>query len=188
MSTTRTRGGGLGPPPHRGRRGRAPVLALALATVGALAAAVVFLGLRAPAAPSGAPPLPFTLDAPGISAEEPTVLLYVSSSCPWCAAELRAWGELVGHGETLRPLVIASPTSDLSAPPLQAAARVLRVVHDSDGAIARQLGVTAVPVVAALLPGRRVVSLEVGLRSPERRQALLASLDAPDSLPEDPNP
>lgn len=107
----------------------------------------------------------------------PTVLLYVTWSCPHCRVELERWSRILAHGlpdEHLAMWVVAArqPPADFVLPGSLRA----RVLRDPDAATARALGVDAVPTTVSIAPGGRVVDLVRGATSDERIQVVVDRL------------
>ena len=123
---------------------------------------------------------PFPLHHPALEEGRAEVLLYVSSSCPWCARELASWAGQVDPARHRSPVVVLSPDSkeglDFVPPALRS-----RVVRDSLGALAQELGVQAVPILALVNEGGTVVLMSAGLSPQGQRDALLAKLETATS-------
>jgi len=170
------------PPPGRAR---ALPAAAVLAVVLALGVGVARLTRVSPA-----PTVPTTPFRPGalsgvgidglrtaVPATGIRVVLYVSETCPFCAAELRDWNARLGASpHAARPLIILSPTSHAEPPHYLPDAFRDTWIHDADGEIGRRLEVRAVPYTAVLYDGV-VTEVHLGRSSPatlDKLQALLA--------------
>lgn len=178
--------GGDAPPRIPVRRRAAAVLAGTLAALGAVAVAG---GGPDPSPAIAAPFRPTPAeghDGSGrpmrVPARGDRVLLYVSESCRFCAAEVTAWARALERAGPVRPpRVVLSPDSDPRAssylPPVLRPGRV----HDRSGAIARVLGVRAVPFLVELDGTGLVRGAWVGTTPPERLERLLLRLRNPDT-------
>lgn len=180
MSASRERGGGLAPPPRtsRGRRGAAGALLACLA--GAL---LLLAGLGRTQPPEDRAD-PARLEHPAAD-EPPDVLLYVSESCPWCAAEIEAWAALLSEAPegSRGPRLVLAPGTPAGWEARLPRALAARAVLDADGALGRSLGIVAVPHRARLDSGAFVVGGSTGLSTAPERRALLAFLNPPTPGP-----
>lgn len=175
MTGSRLRGGGGHPPPRIPSR----VRALSAVVLGLACAGVVVVAQRTvPRAATLRQP-PFRVTHPAVAMPDPTVVIYVSASCPWCQKELAAWDSLLASEQPgMRgPTVVMGP----GAPegwrgrlPLRLAAAA---VSDLDGTVGRELGVGAVPFRARVAPGGTVEAIAVGVTPPEDRKRLLSFLN-----------
>ncbi|MCY4399213.1 MAG: hypothetical protein OXE96_07745 [Gemmatimonadetes bacterium] len=77
----------------------------------------------------------------------PAAVVYVDRSCVYCKGELDLWGGMVVADEAgIDVWVVASPRSVMDGAVWVPPSLRGRTVKDSDGSIARALGVNAVPV------------------------------------------
>lgn len=116
--------------------------------------------------PNGPPPWPLphlaavTLDGDAWRSSRdllsPTAVMYVVHGCPHCDAEMDRWRALVTENEAVGVWLIVSPASDPGDPSWIPSALRRQTVLDTDGSIARALGVTRVPTTL-YLDSRRVV-------------------------------
>lgn len=163
---------GRGPcraPPH-GSPGVRTRLAAGAAIVAVVAAATLVTLWSRGAAPAPGREAPFdvetfvAMDPMGRASEvpRPGIVLYVDERCSYCATELQRWAAALRGKATHRPTVLLSPRSDPAAPRVPP---ILRpgVLHDANGSLARELGVTAVPFLAVLAASGTVTTVRVGL-------------------------
>lgn len=107
----------------------------------------------------------------------PTVVLYVTWSCPHCRAELERWRKVLARGP-VEPELAIWVVAEKPAPPeleLPDALRV-RVLRDRDAATARVLGIEVVPTTVSIAPGGTVVERVRGETSVERVRRLVERL------------
>lgn len=175
MTGSTLRGGGGHPPPRIPSR----VRALSAVVLGLACAGVVVVAQRTvPRAATLRHP-PFRVSHPAVATPGPTVVIYVSASCPWCQKELAAWDSLLASEQpgVRGPTVVMGPGAPAGwrerLPPRLAG----WAVPDLDGAMGRELGVGAVPFRARVAPGGRVEAVAVGVTPPEDRRRLLTFLN-----------
>ena len=83
----------------------------------------------------------------GMYIRGPAAVVYVDRSCVYCKGELDLWGGMVAADEAgIDVWVVASPRSVMDGAAWVPPSLRARTVKDSDGSIARALGVNAVPV------------------------------------------
>ncbi len=125
---------------------------------------------------SRAPIAELPLEVSAISRDRPVIVLYVSSTCPHCHAELAR----LATNEALRrlsergvPIVIIAPVDSRrmreKLPGLD-----VHALDDEDGAIRRRLSVRSVPAMLMFDSAGRVLTTQVGETSEKVSNAQLA--------------
>lgn len=101
--------------------------------------------------------------------------MYVDRACVHCNAELDLWEEMTPEMAQLQRWVVASPRSTMDSALWAPPSLRRRTLHDADGAVAKALGVTAVPVTFWMDARDTIRFVVVGRSS---RQAVLANLQS----------
>lgn len=78
--------------------------------------------------------------------EGPAAIMYVDRECIHCNAEIDLWEALTAEMTQVQRWIVASPKSVMNSASWVPPSLRPRTVHDADGALAKALGVTAVPV------------------------------------------
>lgn len=118
--------------------------------------------------------------------EVPGVLIYISTACPHCRAQLQAWDHVMDDRDDIQPWVVLAPgeEADFAVIPGRLRARVAR---DDDARIARALDVRRVPLTLYIGGDRTVVARVEGRQGGAEMARLLADI-APLSPPHSPSP
>ena len=99
----------------------------------------------------------------GLNIRGPAALIYVDRSCVYCKGELDLWGGMVAADEAgIDVWVVASPRSAMDGAAWVPPSLRARTVKDTDGSVARALGVSAVPVTFWIDPTDTVRIVAVG--------------------------
>jgi len=159
-----------------------------LAGIIGLAVAAVIRTSRSAGTPALAPPFEAGAlvgggpDGERVSVAPPAVIVYADDQCHYCAQELAHWAaRLEDARNRLTPTVVLSPRSDAGGSHVPDALR-RKLVHDVDGAIARRLGVRAVPFIAVIDSAGSVIAVHAGVTPASRLERLMSH---PYSLPGD---
>lgn len=178
-------------PGHQRRRREVGIAVVVLAAVVVVPTALALLASPNPPDLEQKPPYPLpsvtgTDRAGGVwdpreGIQGPTALLYVSERCPYCRRELAHWDALRRDGAQIPLWIVSSPDSEFAAADWVPAGLRERIASDPDGAIARALGVRAVPATLWVDTHGMVRAQRLGASSPRRIREEFRALGQPQA-------
>ncbi|MEO7997087.1 MAG: hypothetical protein ABI852_06555 [Gemmatimonadaceae bacterium] len=120
----------------------------------------------------------WTLQRNGVERTRPTLIIYVTTTCPYCEELLKRIAKSPAlrdsaESNSLSVLILSNKARSVSLPGLIPARPVIRFRVDEDGSMAESLHVSKVPLTISLQRNGSVAPATVGLLSQAAIDSLL---------------